>query len=76
MASFNCPRCEGFIPSLARAGEYPGATSRADNETEICSACGADEALRIELSNELVPMHDWPIMNGAHEFATSAEVNP
>ena len=40
-----CPRCGGFIPSNANAGKYPGAISRLDNETEICSDCGTEEAL-------------------------------
>jgi len=39
-----CPSCGGFIPRNERPGEYPGALSRRDNETEICSACGQDEA--------------------------------
>lgn len=41
-----CPRCGGGIPNDARRGEYIGALSRIDNETEICSACGTDEAMR------------------------------
>lgn len=43
---FTCPRCLGDIPSTAHRGEYPGATSRYDNKTEVCSACGHDEAMR------------------------------
>lgn len=40
-----CPRCGGFIPNFEHRGEYPGAVSRVDNMTEICSPCGTDEAL-------------------------------
>lgn len=40
-----CPRCGGCIPNDLHPGEYPGALSRLDNETYICSACGQDEAL-------------------------------
>jgi len=40
-----CPRCDGFIPNDKHAGEYMGAISRLDNETEICSKCGEVEAL-------------------------------
>jgi len=40
-----CPRCGGFIPNNETPGAYPGALSRIDNKTEICSACGEDEAL-------------------------------
>ena len=40
-----CPRCGGFIPNNAQPGQYPGALSRRDNRTEICSDCGLLEAL-------------------------------
>lgn len=40
-----CPRCQGFIPNNEWPGAYPGALSRLDNKTEICSACGTDEAM-------------------------------
>ena len=40
-----CPTCGGPIPSAEHEGQYPGALSRKDNETEICSACGLAEAL-------------------------------
>lgn len=34
-----CPKCGGPMP------DYPGAISRRDNATEICSDCGAREAM-------------------------------
>lgn len=40
-----CPRCGGYIPNDIRPGEYPGAVSRTDNVTEICSECGTKEAM-------------------------------
>lgn len=40
-----CPKCSGYIPSNENPGAYPGAISRADNKTEICSSCGTNEAL-------------------------------
>lgn len=40
-----CPRCKGFIPNDATPGAYPGALSRLDNETYICSSCGTAEAM-------------------------------
>lgn len=40
-----CPRCDGYIPNNDTPGAYPGALSRADNKTEVCSQCGYDEAL-------------------------------
>lgn len=40
-----CPRCEGWIPNNEQPGAYPGALSRLDNKTEICSACGTAEAM-------------------------------
>jgi len=40
-----CPKCQGFIPNNETPGAYPGALSREDNKTEICSECGVKEAL-------------------------------
>lgn len=40
-----CPRCGGYIPNNDEPGAYPGALSRYDNETEVCSDCGMGEAL-------------------------------
>jgi len=40
-----CPICLGYIPNNLTPGLYPGAISRLDNETEICSECGQKEAI-------------------------------
>lgn len=48
----DCPRCGGGIPNDAMRGEYSGALSRYDNEIEICSSCGTEEAL---MGGHLVP---------------------
>lgn len=40
-----CPRCGGYIPGNKRPGSHPGAVSRVDNKTEICSTCGVLEAV-------------------------------
>lgn len=46
MAAEVCPRCqESFIPNNLNPGGFPGALSRVDNETYICSLCGEDEAI-------------------------------
>jgi hypothetical protein len=50
-----CPRCENFIPNNATPGAYPGAISRLDNITEICSDCGGEEAV-LQWQNRLT---DW-----------------
>lgn len=39
-----CPKCAGYIPNNKTPGAYPGAISRRDNTTEICSTCGTIEA--------------------------------
>lgn len=41
----DCPLCGRPIPNSEYAGQYPGALSRLDNKTEICSDCGVSEAL-------------------------------
>lgn len=53
-----CPRCQGYIPNNDRPGAYPGALSRLDNKTEICSDCGVEEALE-EFSRDGIT--DWRI---------------
>lgn len=50
-----CPRCEGWIPNNEKPGAYPGAISRLDNKTEICSQCGSEEAV-LDWQNRLT---DW-----------------
>lgn len=40
-----CPRCTGLIPNGQTPGAYSGALSRKDNDTEVCSRCGTEEAL-------------------------------
>lgn len=48
-----CPRCESnYIPNNEFPGEYPGALSRVDNKTEICSECGVLEALEDYFSSK------------------------
>lgn len=39
-----CPRCGNPLPQ-----GYPGAMSRRDNATELCSRCGLREALEDQL---------------------------
>lgn len=56
--SLICPRCEGFIPNNDTPGKYPGAISRLDNKTEICSGCGQDEALEDFYDGRVV---DWRV---------------
>lgn len=56
MTTIICPRCEGYIPSNDAPGAFPGALSRTDNETEICSQCGVEEALIVR-----TPKSEWPV---------------
>lgn len=53
----NCPRCNGEMPS------HPGALSRTDNETEICSECGIEEAM---IDFMQMPLDKkWPVSRNA-----------
>lgn len=58
-----CPRCveHRWIPNNDKPGAYPGAISRADNSTEICSACGEDEALKDYFDGGCEPVSEWPV---------------
>lgn len=62
-----CPRCEGFIPNNLMPGRYPGAISRVDNKTEICSDCGREEALDRDALEAL-----WPVSGNGGEIFRSA----
>ena len=61
-----CPICGGYIPNAEHRGQYPGAMSRFDNETEICSLCGSAEALGPMMNDDVratmqfaVTFSDW-----------------
>jgi hypothetical protein len=57
-----CPRCnDNFIPTNQQPGVYPGALSRADNKSEICSPCGEDEAMMDFSGGGCQPVAQWPI---------------
>jgi hypothetical protein len=58
-----CPRCGHFIPNDEQPGLFPGARSRADNATEVCSECGTHEALQQHYSEEraCTPISQWPV---------------
>lgn len=57
-----CPRCKtDWIPNNEKPGKYPGAISRADNKTEICSACGEDEALKDYFEGGCEPVAEWSV---------------
>ena len=48
-----CPRCLGVIDT------FP-ALSRTDNETNICSPCGQQEAMEDYFSGGCKPISKWP----------------
>ena len=58
-----CPRCDthNWIPNNNQPAEYCGAISRADNKTEICSACGVDEAMKDFQDGGCEPISAWPV---------------
>jgi len=59
---FLCPRCKEryysarYTPNAAP----PPALSRTDNRTNVCSVCGAEEALE-QAAKVLTPQSRWPI---------------
>lgn len=58
-ANLVCPRCMGFIPNNDTPGMYPGAISRTDDVTEICSGCGVDEAIENYANGSPLPKTLW-----------------
>jgi len=61
--NIDCPRCKGFIPSNETPGFYCGAISRADNMTEVCSACGEEEAMEDWEYKFVTPVKNWPVVS-------------
>lgn len=59
----NCPRCGHYIPNDENPGQYPGALSRTDNKTEVCSPCGEAEALEEYLGPRLMSQEEWTVKN-------------
>jgi hypothetical protein len=53
-----CPRCDHYIPNDDNPGAYPGALSRTDNKTEICSPCGQAESIEDYLTS-VMPQSQW-----------------
>lgn len=57
-----CPRCKAdWIPNNNEPAAHIGALSRADNKTEICSACGEDEAFKDYFDGGCEPVTAWPV---------------
>lgn len=56
-----CPRCMGYIPNNEWPGMYPGALSRTDNKTEICSECGNQEAIEDWQGDGPLPQNQWMV---------------
>jgi len=65
LATPRCPRCGGFIPNDETPGAYPGARSRVDNKTEVCSKCGTAEAYN-GIAGTYMGFTDW--VNPPNEF--------
>ena len=57
--SLICPRCTGFIPDDQTPGAYPGALSRTDNETEVCSSCGTREGMEALVNGQVMAQELW-----------------
>ena len=58
---YTCPRCLGGIPNDPCRGQYPGALSRTDNETEICSDCGTAEGLEDWYGHGCMSQAAWAV---------------
>lgn len=59
MEKNTCPSCGGGIPNNEARGLYVGAISRTDDITEICSACGVQEAWTQFMGHRRLSTKDW-----------------
>lgn len=71
-----CPRCGGGIPNNEQRGEYPGALSRTDNDTYVCSQCGQDEAIETMVDGEPMPQSEWKVNGVPCAFLGVLDGNP
>lgn len=62
-----------MIPNNEMPGACPGALSRADNKTEICSECGLDEALTQWMDGYIAAVEEWPIA-GKHALTLALNI--
>lgn len=62
-----CPRCLGGIPNDEYRGAYPGALSRTDNRTYICSSCGEHEAIEDFTIGSPLPQATWGVFMSTGE---------
>ena len=60
MKTTTCPRCLHQIPNDQNPGAYMGALSRKDDVTEVCSACGTEEAM-IQFGGGDLSNEEWPV---------------
>lgn len=61
MSAPTCPRCGHLIPNDDTPGAYPGALSRTDNKTEVCSDCGTREALEDFAGKGALDQSEWMV---------------
>lgn len=75
-----CPRCTGPLiqddedendPYVAPFAETPGG-----EDIAVCMECASDEAVRFAFSGEMVPPHEWPIREGAHDHLHTHRLDP
>ena len=65
------------MPNTEYKGQYPGALSRTDNETEICSDCGTNEALENTFGRGPIPQSEWdgePILGLIHDKGAAVPI--
>ena len=67
-----CPLCGGPMPNEKFPSAHPGALSRADNKTEICSNCGQIEAI-LQMQGENLAM-PYPYARIPNPFKVPKEV--
>ena len=63
-----CFICSGYIPNNETPGAYPGALSRWDNTTEICSLCGSAEAMAPIMSEQARDLMTTGLQTGERKF--------
>jgi hypothetical protein len=72
---YRCPRCGGQVPNALSPGAYPGAQSRTDGRTEVCSRCGSEEGMQALTLGACTPQGRWPVSPDGPGRAQMAHVD-
>ncbi|GLJ79014.1 Trm112 family protein [Microbacterium imperiale] len=78
MDALTCPRCLGPLDDelLEEPEEMRGPSYVDENDTLVCMDCRLDEAARMAAKARNIPLEEWPILDGPHDYILTFELDP